>query len=87
MKTTFSRSSSLPERSSGPGTAASADSRMTALLFVGLLVASFYGESLRWNDRQAAVLRKTLEQPSAAAVSPAKTVATQKAPAGVITGC
>jgi hypothetical protein len=86
MKTKFSRSS-ITERGSLPGTATSADSVVTALLFAGLLAASFYGESLRWNDRQGAVLRKSLEHPSAAAVLPTKTVATQKTPPAVTAGC
>jgi hypothetical protein len=86
MKTKLSRPS-LPDRSSEAGRAAPIDSRVTALLLAGLLVASFYGESLRWNDRQAPVLSKTLEQPSAAAVSPTKTVANQKASPAVTAGC
>jgi hypothetical protein len=74
MKTIFP-GSSVPERSRRPAASLSADPRVTALLFAGLLAASFYGEALRWNDRQGA------------AVSPTKTVAVEKTPPAVTVGC
>jgi hypothetical protein len=72
MKTIFPRSS-VPKRSRPPAASLSADPRVTALLFAGLLAASLYGEALRWNDRQA--------------VSPTKTAAIEKTPPAVTAGC
>lgn len=74
MKTSLPRSS-VPERIRPPAASLSADPGVTALLFAGLLAASFYGEALRWNDRQAA------------AASPTKTVAVEKTPPAVTASC
>src|SRR5271169_1850375 len=84
MKTTFPRSS-LSERSLQPDAPASTDARVTALLFAGLLAASFYGETLRWNDRQPPSLLNASQREGASA-APAKPVPAQKISLAAIAG-
>jgi hypothetical protein len=86
MKATFYRSST-PERGSELGASASVDPRVTALLFVFLLAASFYGEALRWQDGQATASHSVVQPASATAASAAKTVASHKQSPAIITGC
>ena len=85
MKPTSTRLSE-PQRRSEPRASTSADPRVTLLLFAGLLAASFYGETLRWHDRQPPWLLNASQREGASA-APAKPVPAQKISLAAIAGC
>jgi hypothetical protein len=77
------RDSEARSRSSAP------DPRVTALLFVGLLAASFYGESLAWNDSrpEAREALKAARQYGTTTTPGEKTAAAQRELTKALAGC